>query len=231
MPLPVFHPDQGYDRIASEIHELLRQGEWTVGDRLPPERTLALRFGVSRNCVREALRALAERGLLITRRGAGTYVAEQREQIALDALARVLGSRRDRLRELFELRLILEPAIAALAAQRVSEEQLRHLKAIVLDQHRRVAEGKSDADLDSDFHEALAAACGNSLVRDLMHSLRSALHDTRSADLRPRARRRASVHAHLDILAALEKRDADDARKAMDHHVTTMQHLVLGKEG
>jgi GntR family transcriptional repressor for pyruvate dehydrogenase complex len=229
--MPSSARDPGYDRVASEIHELLRQGTWTIGERLPSERALALRFGVSRNCVREALRALAERGLLLTRRGAGTYVAEPREQIALDAMARVLGARRDRLRDLFELRLILEPAIASLAAQHLSEDHLRHLKAIVLDQHRRVAEGKSDADLDTAFHEALAAACGNTVVRDLMQSLRTALHDTRSADLRPRDRRKASVQAHLDILAALERRDPNDARKAMVRHVTSMQHLVLGKEG
>jgi DNA-binding GntR family transcriptional regulator len=66
----------------------------------------------------------------------------------------------------------------------------------------------------------------HTVVRDLMQSLRTTLHDTRSAD-----HRKASVQAHLDILAALERRDASDARKAMDRHVTTMQHLVLGKEG
>jgi len=71
----------------------------------------------------------------------------------------------------------------------------------------------------------------HTVVSDLMQSLRTTLHDTRSANLRPRDRRKASVQAHLDILAALERRDASDARKAMDRHVTTTQHLLLGKEG
>jgi GntR family transcriptional repressor for pyruvate dehydrogenase complex len=219
-----------YERVAEQLHSLLRHGQWQVGERLPSERALATRFGISRNGVREAIRALAERGLLVTRRGAGTFVTEPSEQAVFDALARAIGSRRERLRELFELRLIIEPHIAALAAKRISPPQLTHLKAFVLDQQRCLAESKSDAHIDAAFHEELANACGNTVVRDMMHSLRTILLDTRVPELRPRIRRSASIQDHLELIGALEQRDPERARRLMAAHVAAMQKLVLGTE-
>jgi len=216
-----------YQLLVEQIQTLIRSGELQVGDRLPPERNLAKTFRVSRNCVREAIRALAEKNLVVSRRGAGTFVTAPSSEVLVDALANAMGAQKDRLRDLFELRKMIEPEIASLAAARITPAQLDRIKVIVFDQQRRVHSGKSDASLDSAFHLALAEASGNRVVQDMMQSLHAVLEDTREDSLRDRARKQASVRAHLKLIDALERGDTVAAREVMLEHVSRMESSVL----
>jgi GntR family transcriptional regulator, transcriptional repressor for pyruvate dehydrogenase complex len=211
------------EEIARNLAGRIARGELLPGQRLLTERELAHSLGASRGCVREALRALAEQGLVRSRHGDGTYVAGS-DGLAQALAGRMAASRR-RLADIFEVRKMLEPETAALAAMRARPADLARLKALVLDQQRRQAQGQDDADLDAAFHAALAQASGNAVLPAAIAALEAASGEARGP--RTQARRRASLAGHLALVAALERRDAEAARAAMDHHLAEVRREAL----
>src|SRR5215510_7143472 len=117
--LPSSKKTRLYETIVAQLGQLIQEGKLCPGDRLPPERELAARLQVSRASVREALRSLELQGLLSSRQGSGTFIAAVSQEELLRAFAR-LAEEGQTLRDIFELRLLLEPPIAALAARRRS---------------------------------------------------------------------------------------------------------------
>jgi GntR family transcriptional repressor for pyruvate dehydrogenase complex len=117
-----------FEEIVLRIERMIAQGEVRKGDRLPPERQLAEAFRVSRHSVREAIRALEQKGILRSHVGDGTYVLAGAERDLVEPLARAILLGRDQLREIFEFRRLLEPQIAALAAGAASVEELAALR-------------------------------------------------------------------------------------------------------
>jgi GntR family transcriptional repressor for pyruvate dehydrogenase complex len=215
-------------RRSQEIVEYLAQrmadGELAPGDRLPSERGLAASFGVSRGVVREALRHLAAQGVVESRLGDGAYVREAPHAGLGRALARGMGSERQRLAHLFAFRRVLETGMAELAARHATARDLEALKSLAADQHRRLldapqAGGVGDGDLDAAFHLALAKATGNPVFAQAMRALTPLLAETRSAELLSPARRAASAQHHLRILDAVARRDPERARQAMERHL------------
>lgn len=217
-----------YEQITARILELLRSGGLTPGDKLPPERSLAERFGVSRNSVREAIRALAEQGVLESRRGDGTYVREPDGASLAAAFAASFEAQRGRIAEIFQFRRMIEPAIASLAAKNAGPEQIDRLKVLVCDQQRRLLAGQDDADLDAAFHLELARASGNRVVTEALAALHDILAETRSGFLQTPERRRTAVEAHLAVIDALEARDRDAAAGAMERHLRAVEAAALG---
>jgi GntR family transcriptional repressor for pyruvate dehydrogenase complex len=140
-----------YEEIREYIREMIRKGDLREGDKLPAERKLSQKFLVSRNSVREAIRALAEMGIVESRHGDGTYVRNL-GQSDWAHLNRVVQYREKRLGEIFQFRRILEPQIAALAARHVTRKEIDRLKVLVFEQERRIMEGEDDSDLDAEFH-------------------------------------------------------------------------------
>src|SRR6059036_3716048 len=134
-----------YQSIVEQIESLLERGELRPGDQLPPERALAEQFQVSRASVREALRTLELLGVVETRAGGGTFV----RQVAPDDLVRPLHSliaRGHSLTDVIEFRGVVEPAIAALAATRITPAQLDELRQLLVEQQRKVATGEAYTD-------------------------------------------------------------------------------------
>jgi len=137
---PIFAIDIGwtnkavrlYQEIAHQIELLISEGRLEPGDRLPPERALAGSFKVSRNCVREALRALAEKKLVESRQGDGTYVRDDAASDLARTFAEAFSAQRERIAEIFELRRAVEPGIAALAAEKATPRDIARLKAVGL---------------------------------------------------------------------------------------------------
>ncbi|WP_147821124.1 FadR/GntR family transcriptional regulator [Salidesulfovibrio onnuriiensis] len=224
-------PRHQYQVIVDRIKSMIENGEFSTGDRIPPERSLAQTFSVSRNCVREAIRALAEKGILESRLGDGTYVRSTDQTELSDHLAEAIQTQKQRIREIFELRMLLEPQIASLAAERISPDALNRLKAIVLDQGRAAAAGETDAQLDALFHQTLAEAAGNGVVLKVMDTIKTLLEDTRSEFMRPGRRKGASVEGHLQIIEALENRNPLGAYFTMTNHIKNMESIALHPEG
>lgn len=216
-----------YKRVVSRIEEMIVRGELQVGDKLPPERTLSRSFGVSRSSVRQAIQTLAEKGLLSSRRGDGTYVCEPDRSLLVGPFRAAIHVQKDLLRDIMEFRLLLEPQIAVLAARHISPEQMDRLKVLVCDQQRRLLAGEDDKDLDAQFHRTLAEASRNQVILEVYGTIESVLNKSRSEFLQSAARKTGSVAAHLKIIDALEKGDTDEAFHAMRDHLLAVEKTIL----
>ncbi len=221
-----------YNEIVEKILGTIRRGEIKEGEKIPSERSLALSFGVSRNCIRQAIQTLTERRILQVRRGDGTYVRTPDETALIDSFALVLRAKGELIREILEFRMLMEPLIASLAARNITREELDRLKIIVCDQERRILAEKEDSELDGAFHLGLAAASRNRIVKQMMDMMNEVLGQSRSESLWNETRKKASVVGHLKIIDALENRDPDMAFEAMKEHLWSVEKIVLaGIEG
>ena len=207
-----------YEEVVRQIEELIASGALRDGDRLPPERELAQLFKVSRNSVREAVFALENRGLVVSKVGAGTFVRGA-EQDLIDPLARAIEQQRQRLHEIFEFRLLLEPQIIGLAALHISGEQLQELEALVATQEARIAEGLPWGDLDSRFHRLIVQASSNQVLCKVFQQLDAILDEVRDETLQTASRARESLATHQRIVEALRRGDPEAASREMEDHL------------
>lgn len=220
-----------YTAIVERIRDMIRNGELAPGDRLPPERKLAESFGVSRNSLRQAFQALAERKIIESRQGDGTYLLTSLDAFFLsDALFDAINEQSSFLQDIIEFRRLMEPEIAALAASRMLPATLDRLKIIVCDQQRALMAGRVDDTFDAEFHRQLAQCSGNRLISQVMTTIASIINETRSTWLQSSERRDASVEGHLRIIDALESGDADAAFKAMKNHIAEIENHIFGEQ-
>src|SRR5499427_557062 len=209
-----------YEQIVQQIEESIVKGDLKPGDQLPAERELAQRFGVSRTAVREAVKALREKGLVEAYSGRGTFITDGTTQAvrqSLDLMVKI--GQMEGTSHLAELRAILEPEIAALAAGRIQEPELATMREAVsiMDGAGQDPEAYIEADLD--FHLALAEAAANPLILSLLDSIVGLLREQRLRIFRvPGGPERGQIH-HKRILEAVERRDAQKARDAMRAHL------------
>ncbi len=216
-----------YRHVVARLQAMMAAGELPVGRRLPPERELARTFGVSRTCIRQAIQSLAQQHLLETRQGDGTYVCAPDPEALARSLAQAVVVNQQMLREIMEFRLLLEPQIAAMAAENITPAQLDRLKILVCDQDRKILADEDDALLDAAFHLLLAEATGNRLIYQVFSIMQGAINDCRSGLLQSNLRRRASLEAHLQLIDALEARDPEQAARVMREHLHTVARIVL----
>jgi GntR family transcriptional repressor for pyruvate dehydrogenase complex len=220
-----------YEAVVEQIHDLIRQGKLRAGDQLPSERELAETFQVSRASVREAIRALETEGLVVTRTGMGTFVADLPVESLVAPFARFLAGAKDALADVFEMRRLVEPQIAALAAERVAEPQVEEMRRILEDQRRDIQQGRTGVEADAAFHFAIGRATQNQALEKLVSFLMDALAHSREESLQNLDRRRASLASHREILAAIEARSPARAREAMLKHIEAVERSVLSARG
>jgi len=218
-----------YQHIVAHIERAIYDGRLASGDKLPPERELGRRFGASRVAVREALKALEHRGLLEVRQGScgGHFVRAvdasvvSRDFSALLRLGRLTGT------HLGEARLIMEPEVARLAAERASDLDIKDLRAALDDRFAATVQGRDPRALDLEFHRRLAAAAGNPVHAVAVHALID-LESEMMGTLDDAADRDAIARAHVAIVAAVEARDSAQARAIMEHHIVDVQRRRAG---
>lgn len=215
-----------YEDIVAQLKELVAEGKLKSGDQLPSERELSEMFQVSRASVREAIRSLESMGLIQTRQGEGTYIASSVETL-LTSVAFTIQKQRDPLLEVFEARKILEPAIAALAAERATAEEVGALEAILKEQAQQVTEGETGVEADTRFHSTLADAAKNEVLLRLNDAIVDRLHETRERSLQTQGRPARSLAGHREILHAIQSKNPAKAREAMLDHLETIEHNVL----
>ncbi|MFE6646727.1 FadR/GntR family transcriptional regulator [Nocardioides sp. NPDC057772] len=216
VPLSTTTPRSLVDQAIDGMRELLADGEWAVGARIPPEPELAAALGVSRNTVREAVRALAHTGVLEVRRGDGTYVAASNEVAAM--MRRQVG--RVDLQHVLEVRHAIETQAAALAAERRSDDDLQTLTALMERRAAAVEAGDSEAfaEADAEFHLGVVTATHNPLLIELYagfeETLRATIHlDDETAEI---------ADEHAAVFEAIRAQDADAAAAA----VTGLLHTL-----
>jgi len=219
-----------YEDIVIQIRGMLDRGELAPGDKLPPERRLAEMFSVSRNTVREALKALAEKGVLESRQGAGTYVREMDSDSFADSFAGAIMRRRPELRDVFEVRKLVEPEIAAMAARNASPSQCNSLEAIVVEQEKALLSGQPGRAYDQELHELLAAASGNEVMRAMVVALHDEFTESRAEGLQSKERQEASLAAHHAIVDAVTGGHVMQAEKAMREHLEEVEAIVFAEK-
>jgi GntR family transcriptional repressor for pyruvate dehydrogenase complex len=209
-----------YEQIVQQIEDSVLNGTLKPGDQLPAERELAQRLGVSRTAVREAVKALREKGLVEAYSGRGTFVTDGTSQAArqsFDLMVKI--GQQEGAPHLAELRLILEPGIAALAAVRAKEEDLAALRETVTVMDRAQDDPEAYIEADLDFHLALAETVANPLILSLIDSIVGLLREQRIKIFNVEGGpQRGQIH-HKRILEAMERRDAEMARTAMRAHL------------
>ena len=212
--------------IADRIRVLILDGTFPPGRSLPGERSLAERFGVSRGSIRDALRTLETIGLLVTRHGHGTFPQELNVDRLVAPLASVLSYRNDLQDELMDVRRMFEPAVAHVAAQRVTDEDLADLERILGAQRRKLKTGRSAIAEDTAFHQALARATRNPVVVSIMATLNDLLVESRKRTLTPKGRPVRSLMGHEAVVAALRRRNPDAAAEAMRQHIDQIADIL-----
>jgi GntR family transcriptional repressor for pyruvate dehydrogenase complex len=208
------------DDAIEKIRELIVSGRWGPGDRLPRESELAAQLGLSRNSLREAVRALALVRVLEVRQGDGTYVTSLEPDLLLESTRFATHLLRgDTVLELFEVRRMLEPSAAALAAVRITGEGLAEL-CRQLDRMIAATTVEELVEADVAFHALIARASGNSVLSSLLDSLAARTMRARiwrglaDADALDQTRTE-----HVRIYRAIEARDPDLARATATVHI------------
>ena len=208
--------------IVDQVRLLIRQQQLNPGDRLPPERELCERFGVSRVTVREALRVLETNGLLEIRVGArgGAFVTKPSKERVGEGIADLLTLSAVSAAEATEARLILEVGMIPLICERADEDDIADLQIICDRQDDALATGDYSINLSAEFHERLAECAHNSAVQMLSHSIRGPLLMSLS-----RAQQTApemgpvGAKEHRELVRAIEHRDAAKATETMRKHL------------
>ena len=215
-----------HEEIADRIRQLILDGTYPPEQPLPSERVLAARLGVSRGSVRDALRTLEVLGLLESRHGQGTFPRELSVERLVTPLASVLVYRRDLQDELMDVRRMFEPAIARVAATRVTDDDVAALERVVDMQRRKIAAGRSAIVEDTEFHAAMARATHNGVAVRLMATLNDLLMESRKLTLKQRGRPERSLRGHEAIVRAMRQRDAGAAERAMHDHIDEIAALL-----
>jgi GntR family transcriptional regulator, transcriptional repressor for pyruvate dehydrogenase complex len=206
-------------QAVDRLRDLILQGEFSAGERLPPERVLARELGVSRSTLREAIRALVVMNVLVSRHGDGTYVSSLEPDLLAEPFELMVSLSDESLFHLFEVRRVLETACAGLAAERISDEELVQFDRIL--EHSEAARDDSEELLDRDveLHTAIVRATRNPLLIRIMSGVGAlALAGRRRTMSLPGVADR-SLADHARIVSALRRRSPETARAAMEAHL------------
>jgi GntR family transcriptional repressor for pyruvate dehydrogenase complex len=213
------------EEIADRIRVLILDGTFPPDQPLPSERTLAERFGVSRGSIRDAFRTLETIGLLVTRHGQGTFPRELDVEQLVAPLSSVLSYRQDLQDELMDVRRMFEPAVARVAAARITDADLAALDRLLDLQRKKLKTGRSAIAEDTAFHEVLARATRNRVVINIMATLNDLLVESRKLTLKQKGRPGRSLLGHEAVVEALRRRNPDAAAEAMREHINQIADL------
>src|SRR5215471_15107906 len=221
------HSSKVYEQIAAQIEKRILSGELRSGDRLPTERELSEQFHASRTAVREAMKTLAQKGLVDMRPGRGTIVIDGTSQAMRDSLGLMMKvGQAGSSDSLVEVREIIEPEIAALAALRAKDEQISAMREAVGVMDTNLHEANAYIAADNDFHRALAKGTQNVLILALVDSIVDLLSEQRKLIFSTKgAPERGQIH-HKRILASVMNHDVEAARAAMHAHLHQVREDV-----
>jgi GntR family transcriptional repressor for pyruvate dehydrogenase complex len=220
---PVTRP-RLYEVIVEKLVAYISDKNLSEGDRLPAERDLAAKLGVSRASVSQALVALEVQGVLSVRHGDGAILLRRPTE---ERAIRALREHADRIPDIIEARVALEVNLAGLAAARRTDAEMAAIDAAIATMEAEVEAGDRGVLGDEMFHEAITAAAHSSLLAKLMHEISGLIRETRIESLSQRNRPRASLEGHRRIADAVRKQDADGASRAMADHIRLVSDVAL----
>jgi GntR family transcriptional repressor for pyruvate dehydrogenase complex len=215
------------DEAIRRIREMITSGDLGPGDRLPPEKELSERLGLSRNSLREAVKALEVIRVLDVRRGDGTYVTSLEPRLLLEAMSFVVDLHTDRsVLEIFGVRRILEPAAAGLAARGMTPEALSRLEGLI-DEASTLGGIEDLVQHDLEFHQTIVEASGNEYLSRLVESMSSGTVRARVwRGITQQGATDRTISEHRGILDALRRGDPRLAEALMLTHIAGIENWL-----
>lgn len=209
-----------YESVAVKIEEMMVEGTLSPGTRLPSEQAMADYFGVSRNVIREAFKALRERGLIEVNNGEGALVKAPDPSLLIPLLQRMLTFSPVNLADLYELRSALEVRACKLFARCASLEKIEKLQKIVDSMEGSKNNQTNWVQLDLDFHRLLVKSTGNQVLYNFYKPILSAMRYIFTASWPVEGAAAKGVQAHRALIAALVKKDENAAAACMEQHLS-----------
>lgn len=218
--------------IVDQIKVLIRDGRLQPGDRLPSERELCQRFGVSRVTVREALRVLEASGLVAIRVGAhgGAFLTTPSAERLGKGLADLISLAPLTATNVTEARIIVELGILALAVERATEEDVADLFSMVEESERLVAEGKYTVEMSAAFHIRVGACTHNPAIEMLLQSFHGPMRMSIEQSHVAAPMSKQGTQEHRALADAIQNRDVESARKVMTTHLARTAKRVKAAE-
>jgi GntR family transcriptional repressor for pyruvate dehydrogenase complex len=217
------------ERAQRQVEELILAGTLKAGDRLPSERALTAKLGVSKTVVREAVRSLVAKGLIEVRAGSGMYVLGLGSDLMRDPMKLLLRSRHLKPEDIFEVREALEVNIAGFAAERAEANDLKEMAETIRALNKRKLTPIEYAELDVAFHKRLAQASGNPLFSALVNTINDVMVEVRlrSISVLGEAKFIAdAIEQHSRIFERVKAHDVEGARRAMEDHLAGGRALL-----
>lgn len=233
MPFQPVQSEKLSSAVVRQIEQLILRGVLRPSERLPSERELAERMGVSRPSLREAVAELQERGLLTTRAGAGIYVTDMLGQAFSETLAQLFSRHDEAVFDYLSFRRDMEGLAAERAAEHGTDSDLAVIDTLFRKMEAAHAKRSPDeeAGLDADFHLAIIEASHNVIMLHLMRALYQLLREgvfyNRQIMFRQRTTRQALLDQHRAINVALQARDAPAARKVVETHLSYVEEALF----
>lgn len=216
-----------YDDVMTQIQKLIQNGTLAPGDKLPPERELAAQLGVSRNTLRECLKALNLVGVLDAKQGGGNYInSDLNFQLVSTSLKFVSAKKIQEILDLLEARRILETASAALAAKNATAKLIKDLNENLELMRKNIANPEAAAKYDTNFHMLIAEASGNQFVLELTNGLRDSLKRVMVRTTLITELRTYTISYHEQIAEAIANHDSEKVTKLMDDHLIKIEEAV-----
>ena len=215
------------DQVVEKLIELIADGKLKPGERLPPERELAVEFDVSRTVIRESIRSLVARGLVEVRRGSGAFVSIPQTKLVAESMSLILqmGTTEDLYSQVFEVRRLLEVEIAGLAAERATPADIKEME-VQLELMETDCSEEQMAECDVEFHASLARATHNEIYSVLLDSVVDIMLEIRHMALANPDAKRDAIEKHRMLYENVNKGDAESARKVMAEHLSTGERFM-----
>jgi DNA-binding FadR family transcriptional regulator len=215
-----------FKKVVEQIERSIVEHELKPGDMLPPERVMTQQFGVSRTVIREAIKALELQGSVEVQHGRGAIVSGASATNVSDSLVRYVRIQESSVWALHELRTILETEIAALAAERCTEEDIQEIDAIIKRMSAKMFSPTEYVELDLDFHRAIVNAAHNPLFPLVLDPFMTLMRESRRLGASVDGAPQRTIHAHMNILECIKRRDPKAARNAMKEHCALVAGFI-----
>ncbi|MHB1315778.1 MAG: FadR/GntR family transcriptional regulator [Christensenellales bacterium] len=219
-----------YEEIVKQMQGLIKNGTLKPGDKLPPERELALSLNVSRTAIREALRSLEMMGFIESKVGEGTYIRQITMNNVIDPFFSILSQDEKLILELYEVRFVLDVEIARLAAKRITPEKIEKIQQALNLMEAEVESGGKGIKGDDAFHAELANATENQVMIDIIRMCSDILSTARQATLDIPGHNLRALADHKGIFEAVQAGDEIKAANAMREHLIYGQNLYETKK-
>ena len=211
------------EQIADKLREMIIQEAMKTGSKLPAEAELMARFGVSRSTVREAVKILQTERIVDIRQGQGTFLCAM-PGLADDPLGLRFADQEELIAQLLETRLLIEPSVAALAAQRRTESHLQEMKLLLDKMDSAYLHGENYTPYDAEFHSVIAKCTGNDVIVRLLPTIHESISAGYQHTRRVEGSYQRASQCHLELYRAIMDQDSDRARLAAQRHMVQTMH-------